>query len=98
MMEDCFNHLGIEAVYTSQEDGTAIDIIVLRRIPDQAYDFGENVMVSASCEFEIRIGDIARPLPGDMISVEGVTYQIHGEPVRDGLHQVWKVEGVEAHE
>lgn len=95
MMDDCLHHLGIGAIYTSQSGGSPLDIVMLRRIPDQAYDFGENVMVAASCNFEIRISDIPRPLPGDRIEVEDVVYQVHGEPVRDSLHQVWKVQAIE---
>jgi len=95
MMNDCFHHLGIEAIYTSQSSGETIDVIVLRRTPDQAYDFGENVMVAASCEFEIRIDDIPRPLQGDLINADGMVYQVYGEPVRDGLHGFWKIQAIE---
>ena len=42
--------------------------------------------------FDIRASEIAAPAEGDTIVVDGSTYVIQGEPIRDAERLVWTIE------
>jgi hypothetical protein len=64
---------------------------MLRR-PDRVLDFGDTRLHAPTALFEVRVTDVAAPRPGDTIEVDGETFMLQGEPVRDGARLVWTLD------
>ena len=47
-----------------------------------------------TAKFELRVADVARPLPNDTITFDTIIYQIYGEPLRNLERNSWDVKGV----
>ena len=61
MFEDCFAHLGKEALY--QSSGAApFPIRVLIKQPDTAYEMGDGQVIGHMAIFEIRIDELCLDL------------------------------------
>jgi hypothetical protein len=69
----------------------AADLIARR--PDTIVGFGETRIHAESATFELRASEIAKPRPGDQLTVGGETFVIQGEPERrDPDRLVWNLD------
>lgn len=93
-IDDCFEHLGVDADY-SREGAFSTSLVVLKFAADTEYEFGDGQMVGNTARFEIRIEDVERPLPNDIITIDDFRYKVFGEPVRNLERKTWDVEGLE---
>jgi len=90
MFEDCFAHLGKEALY--QSSGAApFPIRVLIKQPDTAYEMGDGQVIGHMAIFEVRIDELAFPKIGDQLIIAGNRYKIFAEPLRDASNTVWEI-------
>ena len=94
-MDDCFRHLGREAVYTP-EGGDSVDVLVIAKRPDEIVGLGETRIHTATTLFDVRVSEIAEPRPGDRLRVDGLDYLVQGEPVGDTERLVWTLEAYPA--
>jgi len=92
-MDDCLKHLGVDAVY-SGVGLPPVNIRVLKFAADIEYQAGDAVMVGETAKFELRVLDVARPLPNDTITIGATLYQVYGEPLRNLERNSWDVKGV----
>ncbi len=92
-MNDCLKHLGVDAVYTGVGI-PPVNIRVLKYASDIEYEAGDTVMIGETARFELRVADVARPLPNDTITFDTIIYQIYGEPLRNLERNSWDVKGV----
>ena len=90
-VDDCFRHLGRDAVYTP-EGGTPVTVRVIAKRPDEIVGLGETRIHAGTTLLDIRVSEIAEPRPGDRISVDGEHYLVQGEPVRDAERLIWTLE------
>jgi hypothetical protein len=84
-------HLGRDASY-QPEDGEAIPVRVITRRADAITEFGAARLWSETTRFDLRVGEVASPRPGDRIVLDGEVFVIQGEPVRDRERLVWTLE------
>ena len=90
-----FEHLGVAAVYTP-DGGTPVDIRAIAKRPDEIVGFGDTRIHSETALFDVRVSEVPAPRPGDTLIVDGVTYAIQGEPIRDRERLVWTIEAYPA--
>ena len=84
-----FARLGQDALFTPQ-GGVDISIRVIGKRPDAIVEFGETRIHTETSMFEVRVNELADPLPGDQVVVGGVSYFVQGEPERRDPHRlVW---------
>lgn len=80
-----------EATY-EPADGDAFPVRVIARRADAITDFGEARLWSETTRFDLRVAEVAAPRPGDRIVINGATYIVQGEPVRDRERLVWTID------
>ncbi len=84
-------NIGRDAVYIA-EGGAPILVRIVARRADAVTDFGDARLWSETTRIDLRVADLPAPRPGDRIEIEGDTYLIQGEPVRDRERLVWTVD------
>ena len=84
-----FAAFGIDAVYTPA-GGEPVPVRVIARRPDTIVGFGETRIHAETATFELRASEVAKPAPGDQLTVGGETFVVQGEPERrDPDRLVW---------
>ena len=94
-VDDCFRHLGREAVYTPDGD-TSLEVRVIAKRPDEIVGLEETRIHTATALFDVRVSEVAELRPGDRLSVGGEDYLVQGEPVRDAERLIWTFEAYPA--
>ena len=56
------------------------------------HQFGDARVWSEAIRLDVRASEVAEPRPGDAFEIDGDSFVIQGEPVRDREQLVWKVE------
>ena len=84
-------NLGRAAVY-EPADGDPFPVRVIARRADAIAEFGEARLWSETTRFDLRVAELAAPRSGDRIVIDGTTYVVQGEPVRDRERLVWTLD------
>ena len=84
-------NLAREAVYIA-DGGAPVLVRLMPRRDDQITGFGEARILSDSARFDLRVGEIAEPRPGDRIEMAGDAFIVQGEPARDPERLVWTLD------
>ena len=94
MFKDTFEHLGVQAVYQSQTSGIK-DVLVLIKQPETLHELGDggstSQFVQRIASFEIMASDVANPMAGDFLTVNGRKYKVYQEPLLDGSCTVYEI-------
>ena len=83
--------LGVDATYTP-DGGSAAPVRVIPDLADSSDRFGEANFRSVSARFWLLVADVAAPVAGDTLTVDGATYTVQGAPVRDERRLKWRIE------
>jgi len=84
-------NLAREAMY--QKPGVApLTVRVISRQADQVLNFGDTCVRTGNSMFDVLVSDVLDPRPGDTLIVDGESYMIQGEPVRDQERLVWTLD------
>jgi len=94
-VDDCFRHLGRDAVYTP-EGGAPVAVKVIAKRPDEIVGFDETRIHAGTAMFDVRVSELAEPRSGDRFSLDGEDYVVQGEPVCDAERLVWTLEAYPA--
>ena len=94
-VDDCFRHLGRDAVYTA-DGGEPVTVRVIAKRPDEIVGLGETRIHAGTALFDVRASEIAEPRPGDRLSVGGEDYLVQGESVGDTERLIWTLEACPA--
>ena len=94
-VDDCFRHLGRDAVYTA-EGGAPVVVRVIAKRPDEIVGLGETRIHAGTTLLDIRVSEIAAPRAGDRLVIDGETNLVQGEPVRDAERLIWTLEACPA--
>ncbi len=73
-------------------DGEPIPVRVIARRADAVTEFGEARLCSETTRFDVRVSEVATPRPSDRLVLDGETFVVQGEPVRDCEWLVWTVD------
>lgn len=80
------------AIYRAGGIGDGVAVRVIAKRNDQVSEFSDISVVSASARFDLRASEVPEPVEGDTITLDGETFVIQGEPVRDTERLVWSVD------
>ena len=72
--------------------GSGHPLRVILRAPDMITEFGAARVWSETVVADIRVGEASTLATGDRIDVDGISYTVQGEPVRDRERLIWTVE------
>lgn len=96
-MEDCFKHLGVEAIYCNQNKEGIRRIKVLIKRPDTTYSLGaDGALTQQIASIEIRDQDVTSFSIGDYIKIEKRFYKIFEPPLKDSSGKILKIEAIES--
>jgi hypothetical protein len=84
-------HLARVAVF-EPADGDPFPVRVIARSADEITDFGEARLWSETTRFDLRVSEVSTPRPGDRLVLDGESFVIQGEPVRDRERLVWTLD------
>ena len=85
-------NLGVDAIYRAGGVGHGTTLRTIIRQPDRVGSYGETRIVTETTVFDIRTLDVAAPVEGDTIEMNGTIYVIQGEPIRDAERLIWTIE------
>ena len=94
-VDDCFRHLGRDAVYTA-DGGEPVTVRVIAKRPDEIVGLGETRIHAATTLFDVRASEVAEPRPGDLLDIDGEGLVVQGEPVGDAERLIWTLEACPA--
>ncbi len=83
--------LAVDATYTP-DGGSAVAVRVIPRQPDLERSFAGARLVSDTSVFLLPVSAVASPAAGDTLEVDGQTYVLQGEPVRNERRLMWTIE------
>ncbi len=86
----------VRAAVFIPDGGAAAEVRVIAKRPDEIVGLGETRIHTATTLFDVRVSEIAKPRPGDRVTVDGTEYVVQGEPVRDAEQLVWTLEACPA--
>ena len=85
-------NLARTALYRPGGIGDGVPVRVIAKRNDQVSEFSEISIVSAAARFDLRVSESANPTEGDTITLDGETFVIQGEPLRDTERLVWTID------
>ena len=96
LLEDCFEHLGIEVSYCDHKRKEISKMKALVKCPDTAYSLGIDGKLTQQIAFiEIRSQDVVFLSLGDYIKIGNKFYKIFEQPLRDPSGSVWTIQAAE---
>lgn len=81
-----------DALWRAGGLGSGQAVRIVRKSPDEVVGFGASRSVMAAVLIDVRVGEVASPVPGDSVEIDGELFDIIGTPVRDSLGLVWTCE------
>jgi hypothetical protein len=85
-------NLARTALYRPGGIGDGVPVRVIAKRNDQVSEFSDISVVSATARFDLRVTEVPAPAEGDTITLDGETFVIQGEPLRDTERQVWSID------
>jgi len=85
-------NLARDAVWRPGGIGDGIPVRVITRRPDREVEFGDIAVHTATAVFEVRVAEVPAPAAGDTITLDGETFVVQGEPLRDAERLIWSVD------
>jgi hypothetical protein len=73
-------------------DGDPFPVRVIPRRADAVTAFGDTRLCSETARFDLRVGAVAEPRPGDRIVLGDEAFVVQGEPMRDRERLVWTLD------
>lgn len=85
-------HLARDAVYRPAGAGDGIPVRVMLRRPDRIESFGEARIASSTTMLDLRVSEVAEPVAGDTIELDGRMVVVQGTPLLDAEGLVWSLD------
>jgi alpha-beta hydrolase superfamily lysophospholipase len=73
-------------------DGDPLPVRLIAGRADTITDFGGARLWSETTRFDLLASQVANPRPGDRLVLDGETFLVQGEPVRDRERLVWTID------
>jgi len=97
LLKDCFDHLGVEAIYCNKNKEAIRKIKVLIKRPETTYSLGaDGTLTQQIASIEIRDQDVTSFSIGDYIKIEKRFYKIFEPPLKDSSGKILKIEAIES--
>ena len=88
--------MGKAATWFPGGAGTGQGLRLILRSPDTVTEFGAARIWSETVIADIQVSEAPNLASGDRIDIDGVSYIVQGEPLRDRERLIWTVELVPA--
>ena len=85
-------NMAVDAGWLAGGVGPAVPIRLIRRAPDEVTGFGSSRVWSETLRADVMISQVPEPAPGDRVMIDGETYEVQGEPIRDRERLIWALE------
>jgi hypothetical protein len=85
-------NLARDAIRRAGGTGSPVAVRIILRQPDRLGNFGETRLWTETVGVEVRTADVPLLSEGDAFEVDGETFLVQGEPVRDSERLVWTAE------
>ncbi|MCA2992098.1 hypothetical protein [Gemmatimonas sp.] len=85
-------NIALDALYRPGGIGIGVAIRVIRSAPDQVAAFGEGRFVTDTVLIAVCVADAPDLASGDTIEVNGLLFEVRGDPARDADRLVWSAE------
>ncbi|HMQ41763.1 MAG TPA: hypothetical protein PKC09_10865 [Paracoccus sp. (in: a-proteobacteria)] len=85
-------NMAVDAQWRAGGVGPAVPIRLIRRAPDEVTGFGSSRVWSETLRADVMISQVPEPAPGDRVMIDGETYEVQGEPIRDRERLIWALE------
>ena len=80
------------ALYRPGGIGDGVPVRVITKRNDQVSEYSDIRIVSATARFDLRVSDAPSPTEGDTITMDGETFVVQGQPIRDTERLVWTLD------
>jgi hypothetical protein len=84
-------NLAREATY-QPASGDPFPVRIVARRADAVTDFGGARLWSETTSFDVFVGEVPNPRPGDRLVLDGEVFIVQCEPVRDRERLVWTLD------
>ncbi len=84
--------MGKAATWFPGGAGSGQGLRLILRSPDTVTEFGAARIWSETVIVDIRVSDAPSLATGDRIDIDGISYTVQGEPLRDRERLIWTVE------
>lgn len=93
-MDDIFADPNIArtALYRPAGIGDGVPVRVIAKRNEQVSEFSDISVVSATARFDLRVSEVPTLTEGDTIVLDGETFVVQGEPMRDPERLVWTID------
>lgn len=85
-------NLGLDALYRAGGNAAPLPVRLIARRPDRVFEFGETRIHADTALFDMQVAEVPDPRPGDTLELDGETFVIQGEPLRDAGRLVWTLD------
>ena len=69
--------------------GSALTLRVMAKQPDALTGYGEARIHTETALFDVQTADVAQPMVGDRLTLEGVSHIVQSEPTADRDRLIW---------
>lgn len=83
--------IGRDAIFVAS-GGEPVQVRIVSRRADAITEFADARLWSETTRLDLRVSEVAAPRPGDRIEIDGSSFLIQGEPVRDRERLVWTID------
>ena len=84
-------NIGRDATY-APAGGDPFSVRVIARRADAISDFGSGRLWSETTRFDLQVSEVASPRPDDRIVLDGESFVVQGQPLRDRERLVWTLD------
>jgi glyoxylase-like metal-dependent hydrolase (beta-lactamase superfamily II) len=86
------HNVAIGAFWRAGGTGPVLPVRVIRCNPDAVVSFGDGRVVVASERVLVPVSSVSSLEPGDTLEIDGVVFEVIGQPVRDAQRLYWTAE------
>lgn len=87
-------NMAVDAIYRASGDGDPVDVRVMRSRPDESAIYTGARFVADTIRLELRVSEVADLNVGDTFEIDGETFAVQGEPLRDAERLWWTADVV----
>ncbi|MFN4282433.1 MAG: hypothetical protein ACK4NA_07320 [Alphaproteobacteria bacterium] len=85
-----------QAVWRAGGSGVPVTAPIILHRPDRTASFGETRIWTATVALDVRTADAPLLAEGDEFEIDGDTFVVQGEPLRDAERLIWTAEVIRA--
>lgn len=85
-------NMAVDAQWLAGGVEPALPVRLIRRASDEVTGFGGAQIWSETVRADVMISQVSEPCPGDRVTINGETFEVQGEPIRDRERLIWTLD------